>query len=320
MDIRGLSSTNPLQLQLTEEKRQQWRARSLRDLYWFAGTVINYGDRVPVREGPHALLCKFVEKRTGHKALDGARYRKIEMPRETGKTTLVTEAYVVQRICANQDIAILIANEKEQNAKDFLSEIKHQFETNGLLRALFPEVVPPDFNETTCSASRIIVNRKSGRKEPTVSVIGVGGTVTGMHYDVIVCDDIISREAMENARAGSWQIMHQVNRWIHQLEPLLNSNADPFPEIIFIGTRWWHKDSYEHIEDAFGYGDVKRPFLLRWKDIQTAAVQQVTAFRQGDLAMFRRSGNEDGPSLCPAHWAVAPRRAVTDRVDARLPC
>src|SRR5947208_7582782 len=111
---------NPNNIVITDEIRQQWRVRSLNDLYWFAGTVLTYGDRVPIREGPHALLCKFVEKRTGHKALDGARYRKIEMPRETGKTTLVTEAYVVQRICANQDIAILIATEKEQNAKDFL--------------------------------------------------------------------------------------------------------------------------------------------------------------------------------------------------------
>src|SRR3989454_1760398 len=318
--IGGMSSTNPLQLQLTEEKRLQWRARSLKDLYWFAGTVLNYGDRVPIREGPHALLCKFVEKRTGHNALDGARYRKIEMPRETGKTTLVTEAYVVQRICANQDIAILIANEKEQNAKDFLSEIKHQFETNELLRALFPEVIPPDFNDTTWSASRIIVNRQSGRKEPTVSVIGVGGTVTGMHYDLIVCDDIISREAMENARAGSWQIMHQVNRWIHQLEPLLNSNADPFPEIIFIGTRWWHKDSYEHIEDAFGYGDVKRPFLLRWKDTQTAAVQQVTAYRQGDLAMFRRAAIEDGRSIFPEKWDLEKLAKIRVRDEALFAC
>src|SRR5205807_1335440 len=83
------------------------------------------------------------------------------------------------------------------------------------MRALFPEVVPLDFTDTTWSASRIVVRRTSGRKEPTVSTIGVGGTVTGLHFDLIVCDDIISREAMENARAGSRQIMEQTNRWIH---------------------------------------------------------------------------------------------------------
>lgn len=306
-------------VELTEVKRLQWRARALKDLFWFSGTVLKYGDRVPVREGPHALLCKFVEKRTGHPALDGKRYRKIEMPRETGKTTLITQAYTIQRICANPDIAILIANEKEQNAKDFLSEIKHQFETNELLRALFPEVVPADLNETTWSASRIVVHRTAGRKEPTVSVIGVGGTVTGLHFDLIICDDIISREAMENARAGSWQIMHQVNRWIHQLEPLLNSNALPFPEIIFIGTRWWHKDSYEHIEEAFGYGSVKQPYLLRWK-LPNAEIQTITAWTCGDLAMYRRAAIENGHTIFPEKWDDEKLAKIRVRDEALFAC
>src|SRR5205085_1634232 len=81
--------------------------RALTDLYWFCANVLGYAQRVPMREPTHLLLCKFVEKRTGHAALDQARYRKIEMPRETGKTTLVTQGYVIQRVCANPDISIL---------------------------------------------------------------------------------------------------------------------------------------------------------------------------------------------------------------------
>lgn len=301
---------------------EQWtklRTRALGDLYWFCDVVLGYGDRIPMRSGVHALFCKFVEKKTGQAGLDQKRMRKIEMPRETGKTTIVTQGYTIQRICQNPNIAILLANEKEQNAKDFLSEIKHQFSTNEFLRALFPEVIPTDLNDTTWSASRIIVQRTSGRKEPTVSVIGVGGTVTGMHYDLIICDDIISREAMENARAGSWQIMHQVNRWIHQLEPLLNSNAQPFPELLFIGTRWWHKDCYEHIEEAFGYGDQRTPYLLRWK-LPSGEIQQVQAVAQGDLAMFRRAAIEDGRSIFPEKWDLDRLAKIRQRDEALFAC
>ena len=309
--------------QLTfKEGDETWtklRHRALSDLYWFCDVVLGYGPLIPMRSGVHALLCKFAERKTGVPGLDEKRMRKIEMPRETGKTTLVTKGYSIQRICQNPNIAILLANEKEQNAKDFLSEIKHQFQTNELLRALFPEVIPADMNDTTWSASRIIVRRSSGRNEPTVSVIGVGGTVTGMHYDLIICDDIISREAMENARAGSWQIMHQVNRWIHQLEPLLNSNAQPFPELIFIGTRWWHKDCYEHIEEAFGYGDRKVPYLLSWK-LASGEKQQVTAFAQGDLAMFRRAAIEDGRSIFPEKWDLERLAKIRQRDEALFAC
>ena len=295
------------------------RQRCLTDLYWFAENVLNYGPRIPMREATHLLLCRFAEKRTGHPALDTARYRKIEMPRETGKTTLVTQGYVIQRICGNPDIAILLANEKEQTAKDFLSAIKFEWEANELLRALFPEVLPTDWSETTWSASRIIVRRASGRKEPTVSVIGVGGTVTGLHFDLIICDDIIGRESMENARAGSWQIMHQVNRWIHQLEPLLASNADPFAEVVFIGTRWWHGDSYAHIDEAFGYGDVVRPYLLRVK-LPNGEVQQLSAWRQGDLATFRRAAIEDGRSIFPEKWDLEKLAKIRVRDEALFAC
>lgn len=286
-----------------DERWHAYRRRALTDLYWFDSMVLGYGDLVPMRPDVHAVMCKFVEKKTGVPELDEARFRKITVPREVGKTTLVTQGYAIQRICGNPNISILLCNEKEQNAKDYLAAIKWQFEANELLRTLFPEVIPDDLNDTTWSASRIIVKRTTGRKEPTVFVIGVGGTVTGAHPDLIIVDDMISREAMENARAGSRQIMEQTNRWIHQLEPLVNKGALPFPEIIFIGTRWWYNDCYEHIDEAYGLGDPPRAFLLRLT-LETGAVQQLRAERVGDLARFTRAAIEDGQSIFPEKWSL----------------
>lgn len=253
--------------------------------------------------GAHALLCKFVERQTGVPALDTAKYRKIELARGWGKSALVTRCYTMQRLLRNPNTAILIANEKEQTAVDFLAEIKAHFETNQFLRALFPELIPADFKDTTWSATRIILNRPNPRPEPSIAVIGVGGTVTGAHPDCIIVDDAISRAAMENARAGSWDIMHQVNRWLHQLVPLLNPNAKPFPEIIAIGTRWWYGDCYEHLEEHFGYGERPTKYMLRLK-LPTGDVQQVTAYRVGDLAVFRRPAIEDGRSAFPEKWSL----------------
>src|SRR2546430_12351121 len=47
--------------------------------------------------------------------------------------------------------------------------------------------------------------------------------------------DLISKEAMESARVGAWQIMDRVNRWCNELKLLLNTQAQPFPWIRFIG-------------------------------------------------------------------------------------
>lgn len=274
-----------------DERWQKLRDRGLSDLYFFASVLLGYGDKVPMREEAHKLLCKIVERRTGVPALDSALFRKFEMPRGTGKTTAITKAYVIQRICRNPNISIMLTNEKELTAKAILSEIKTQFESNDLLRTLYPEVIPDDFRDAAWSATEITVKRTQGRNEPTVFVTGVGGTRTGMHPDVIFVDDMLSRDAMESARAGSVaDVMGQNNRWINQLVPLLSGAPDR--ELTFIGTRWWHGDSYEYIEKAFGYGQEPQHFRLKVK-LANGLVQRLPAYRIGDLVVFRRAAIED---------------------------
>src|SRR5689334_2938533 len=63
-----------LQFRQGDAKWDTYRQRALSDLYWFAENVLGYGTRIPMRKGPHALLCKFAEKRTGIPALDTAPY------------------------------------------------------------------------------------------------------------------------------------------------------------------------------------------------------------------------------------------------------
>jgi hypothetical protein len=275
-----------------DETWHKLRKKCLGDLFFLGSVVLGYGTRVPMTEEAHRGLCKIVERRTGNAMLDTAWVRKFEMPRGTGKTTCITQAYPIQLICKHPNISIMLGNENEGTAKAILSEIKSQFENNELLRSLFPEVIPENFKDTSWSATQITVKRSESRKEPTIFVVGVGGTKTGMHPDVILIDDMLSREAMESARASSIaDVMGQINRWIHQLVPLLS--GAPYRELTFIGTRWWYGDSYEHIEESFGYGDEPRHILLKIK-LSTGDLQRLPAYRIGDVAVFRRAAIEDG--------------------------
>ena len=276
---------------------QRLRTKALTDLYWFAGVVLGYGDKVGMVEHVHRLLCRFAERRTGIPELDQAHFLKIEMPRLSGKSSLVTQARAIQRICQNPNIAILICNEKLGTAAGFLAEIKYHFEKNAFFRALFPEIIPADVNHTKWSEDEIIVERTQSRKEATITALGVGGTATGDHYDLIIVDDMLSREAAENARVGG-ELTNKTNRWIAQLRPLLNPWADPFPEICFIGTRWHHGDSYEWLETAFGAGEEKASWLLGLQ-LPTGEKQQLTVYRVGEIAVFRRSAIENGRSFWP---------------------
>lgn len=285
-----------------DETWAMYRKRALTDLYWFGSVVLSLGPLVPMYEHTHRALCRIAEGRTGHPAIDDRHVQRLELPRDWGKTSTITRALAIQLICGDPNISILLCNEKEQNAKDFLAAIQHQFESNDFLRALFHDIIPKDFNATTWSASRFNVVRTTGRQEPTMFVTGVGGTVTGMHPDVIIVDDMISREAMENARAGSWQIMHQVNRWINQLRPLVSKQYARW-RIYFIGTRWWHGDSYDHIDLAYGYNEEPTTYTLRIP-LPSGEVQVLTAVCRGDLVTFKRSAIENGRSSFPEKWSL----------------
>ena len=278
------------------------RKLALTDLYWFGSVVLGLGPLVPMYEHTHRALCRVAEGRTGHAAIDERHVQRLELPRDWGKTSTITRSLAIQLICGDPNISILLCNEKEQNAKDFLAAIQWQFEANDFLRALFPEVIPKDFNATVWSASRFVVNRTTGRQEPTMFVTGVGGTVTGMHPDVIIVDDMISREAMENARAGSWQIMHQVNRWINQLRSLISKQYAKW-RIYFIGTRWWHGDSYDHIDLAYGYNEEPTMYTLRLP-LPSGEVQVLSASCRGDLVTFKRAAIENGRSSFPEKWSL----------------
>ena len=68
-------------------------------------------------------------------------------------------------------------------------------------------------------------------------------------------------------------------------------------------TRWWHNDCYEHIEEAYGYGEAARPVVLR-ATAPDGTTHAVTAYRVGDLAVFRRQAIEDGQSIFPEKWSL----------------
>ena len=299
--------TNPASEQLTftpgDDRWKQLRERALNDLFWFSSIVLGYPNVFPMRAETHLLFCRFLERRTGIPDIDSAPIQKCETPRGTGKTSLGTVGAAIQLACQNPNISIMIANERQETADGFLRSIKVQFETNDLLRALFPEVIPPDFGETTWATSKAMLRRTSRRPEPTFFTIGVGGTVTGTHPDVIIVDDPISKEAMENARVGAWQIMERVNRWCNELKLLLNPQATPAPYIRYNGTRWWRDDTYDYIEKQYGYGETPRRYRLSAKLPDGSTVSR-EVYRVGDMAVYRAAALENGIPVYPLIYSA----------------
>lgn len=310
--------TTQLTFQIGDAKWHRLREKAKGDLEFFVTAVLPYGSLVPFKDAVHRGFLRFLARQTGIPRLDEAPYRLCLMPRDTGKSTFGTQGYNLWQLIRDPDRAVVIANEKEANASKFLLSIQKEFEGNDLLRALFPEVVPgvefpkalfphvkpKDFNKIKWSTTEMEVNRQTNRKEPSILATGVGGSITGMHPNEIFSDDLISLDAMRNAKVGARQVLESVNDWIKTLH-FLPSKNDRLNGLAFVGTHWWFDDCY-HFATKF-YGDMEEveeiPFPVKLDDGTT---QTLTAYRAGRIAWLKRSAIEHGRSIWPerAGWSL----------------
>lgn len=148
-------------------------------------------------------------------------------------------------ILNDPDVRILIDSETFAKAKAFMAEIKGHLEGNIMFREIFKTLynVYPDAKkrDDLWSDSQLnVAARKRTRKEPTISCGGVDVTKNGMHYDLIIMDDLMS----ENNVTTKEQIEKVVNHY-----KLAYSLLDPNCPLIVIGTRWDYNDVYQYILD-----------------------------------------------------------------------
>lgn len=156
------------------------------------------------------------------------------LPRGTFKSTVITIGYSLWRLARDPDLRILIDSETQSNSKNFLSEIKEQMVRNEVLRGAFPPMDSKD--EALWTKTEITVKtRKRARKEPSIQATGVDITKTGMHYDLIIADDLVS-----NMNIGTIEMRDKVIAHYKLLLALL----EPDGELIVVGTRWHDDDVY----------------------------------------------------------------------------
>ncbi len=167
------------------------------------------------------------------------------MPRGTFKSSVVTIGFTLQMLLIDQDCRILIDSETFSKAKAFLAEVKGHLESNEKYREIYSYMygLLPDAKKKSDIWSDNQLNisaRKRPRKEPTISCGGVDVTKNGMHYDLIIMDDLHSELNTQNK--------DQIDKVITHYK-LAYSLLDPGRPLIIIGTRWDYNDVYQHILD-----------------------------------------------------------------------
>lgn len=222
-----------------EEKRLALRELCLRDLFFLSEFVLRNRESEPVilNREYHGEMCDWLmnNRREDGKLL---KRRLLQAPRGTLKSTVANRNYVVWRIINNPNITILINSATLDNSKKKIRAIQEVFEKNKTFRWLFPEVIPPNFNERW-TQQEMCVPRTSTDPEFTVEVQSVEGELTSRHYDLILDDDVVGKENSSTAD----QIKKVINYYTQSLQLL----KKPHGEKLIIGTIWDYSDLHNHI-------------------------------------------------------------------------
>jgi hypothetical protein len=252
-----------------EDLHAELRQRCDQSLYYFAKVLLGYKD---MSDDFHLPLCR--------DEIEGTWTKKgFLLPRGHFKSTIITKARTLWLLSKDPERRFLFVGESDKVAKKNLNDIKWHIENNRILKWLYPELVPPDFNNTKWSDTEILLPRQGTYDEPTIMSVGVGAKVTGFHFTDIDYDDIFGELA-----AGSRAEAERVIEWVQYAPGLL---VDPETSCeVWVGTRWKHGNG-----DVYGWVMENMPYV-QW---------------------YRRAAIEEGKPIFPQRFSMPRLREIESR-------
>ncbi len=233
----------------TEDTLNTLRVECKKSLFFLARAILKYADLDPVI---HLPICRMMQNYQQN------RRRLIVFPRTWFKSTIGSVAYPIWRSINNPNVRLLIAQNTMTNAKKKIASIKAIWESNGLLRAMFPELLPR--GDRPWSSECLTLNRSLPEPEGTFEPAGTGTAVTSRHYDEVIQDDTVAPDydAMTGEIQQPTQMEIEKAIGFHKMcHPLL---LHPTKSVItVIGTRWAQDDLIGWIlKHSKGYAIVSR--------------------------------------------------------------
>lgn len=179
-------------------------------------------------------------------------------PRNHIKTTLYDVVGTVHHLICFPDDRILLAASTWDNAKLVLREVVGHFRGNELFRKLFPEFCPQGKSEEGNTEEFTVPCRTRPRKEASIETCGQDRVITGRHYDVIRCTDLVVRENVPPAAAP--EQMQRTIEWFRTTSALLDT-TNPRAHRTVDGTRWHDADLYGEMLRGDTYKHFKKVII-----------------------------------------------------------
>jgi phage terminase large subunit-like protein len=264
---------------LTQDFAIETRRRSKADLYFLSRYILwetnpesagkQFKDNL-ILEHVHRRLCDmFVKKDDSKSVAEQDKFCKERMvlyPRGSMKSTI--DVYdTVQWILNFPNIRVLFLTAADDLAVGFVDETKGHFVEHlyekSLMNLFFPEfcITEKELGAEARMEFTCPVWRRQGkvRRERTVMSASITATLSGLHFEVIKGDDVISNRNSENE--------DQCKKVIKQINLSIRKMLRPYGYFDAIGTRYADEDYYGEIIEK-NVGDLRRETGPCWERVE----------------------------------------------------
>ena len=215
-----------------------WRNAILTDLWFIVYFILGEGKNSSRANHPFLVnACREIQKGPADSTLD-------LWAREHFKSSCITVAETIQYALRTPNNSTCIFSYARPVAKKFLFEIKSIFENSNMIKACFPDVVWDNpYSEAPIWSldDGLVLKRSGSNRMPTVMAAGlVEGMPTGMHFDRMIFDDIVTEDI-----ATSVDVMETVKL---KFDSAQNLGTDGGTHRV-VGTFYHHNDPLVYVRD-----------------------------------------------------------------------
>lgn len=283
------------------------KERALHSFWVFCQEVLD----LKLADQPHLEMCEYLEDQLQPNKM-------MLVPRDCLKTTIGSTAYPLWLVLkayfkdGNPCYRVLIDSATARLSKFVIANIRQWVKHNATLKAVFGELYDRKGDSMEGLSLSFRTQAVSAIKEPNFVASGVGAEKTGLHFDMIVMDDIVTKD---NVRT----VAMREKTWEHyrMMQAILESDdTGQKTRLLVVGTRYSDDDLYGRmlIQDkervAEGKPPVYAPMIRAAVDengelfYPTKLTRDVLAHRRSVMvglfwAQYMNDPNKDSAPLKP---------------------
>lgn len=226
----------------------------------FLDFVRDCGAAPNAQQQPHGRFCQDIIQWKGEPDPEAPermiyRWKLILWPRGSFKSSVFDVGYVCWLIANDPNVRILVCSETGKQARDFVAKAMDIIDSEWFKERFGVHRKQTDWRPGSgrfTSAQRT----RTEIREPTLQATGVGEVRTGMHWDVVIMDDVCSQE---NTRTP--ESIESLWNWFGETLAQL----DPGCRLLVIGTLHHYADIYCRIQKTSEIRKLFEISIFSWR-------------------------------------------------------